>query len=122
MPVLVLLLALTAVAASACGGGGNATPQTDTIHIQVRHSAVVGGDTQTFTVKQGDTVTFVVDSDTAGALHIHGYNLLKDVSPGQETTLTFVAKYSGSFPVEYHLGNPPSETDALNIGRLNVEP
>ncbi len=123
----VLLLALAAIAASACGSGGtgtpqSATPKTDAIHIQVQNSAIVGGDSQTFTVKQGDTVTFVVDSDTPGALHIHGYNLEKDVSPGQETTLTFVAKDSGSFPVEYHLGNPPSETNALDIGRLNVEP
>lgn len=52
-------------------------------------------------VKLGDNVRLVVESDTADELHVHGYDLIADVVPGQITELTFVAEIPGIFEVEF---------------------
>ena len=64
-------------------------------------------------VKLGDNVRLVVESDAADELHIHGYDLIADVVPGQTTEITFVAEIPGVFEVEF-------ETSHLQVLELVV--
>jgi heme/copper-type cytochrome/quinol oxidase subunit 2 len=64
---------------------------------------------------EGETVRFRVRSDTADHVHVHGYDLMKDVEPGKTTTMSFKATITGIFEIEL-------EDAGTEIGELKVEP
>jgi pyruvate/2-oxoglutarate dehydrogenase complex dihydrolipoamide acyltransferase (E2) component len=64
---------------------------------------------------EGDTVRFRVRSDTADHVHVHGYDLMKDVVPGKTITFSFPAKITGIFEVEL-------EDAGEQIAQLRVDP
>jgi FtsP/CotA-like multicopper oxidase with cupredoxin domain len=65
--------------------------------------------------KQGDTVRFRVRSSIPEEVHVHGYDLMKDVTPGQTVTFSFKATITGIFEIEYeHAGR--------QIAQLRVDP
>jgi hypothetical protein len=55
----------------------------------------------TWTAHLDDTVTINITSDTAGEVHLHGYDIPFDCRAGQVTSLTFKADKSGQFPIEW---------------------
>jgi hypothetical protein len=59
-------------------------------------------------VKQGDTVKLQWSTDQRIALHLHGYDIEKEVVPGAVTEMTFVARATGRFTVEPHLAKHPA--------------
>jgi FtsP/CotA-like multicopper oxidase with cupredoxin domain len=65
--------------------------------------------------KEGDTVRFRVTSDTPEEVHIHGYDIAKDLEPGKVTTVSFPATITGIFEVEY-------EGQGKQIAELRVDP
>jgi hypothetical protein len=65
--------------------------------------------------KQGDTVRFRVRADTADHVHVHGYDLMKDVEPGKTVTMSFKATITGIFEIEF-------EDAGTQIAELKVEP
>ena len=65
--------------------------------------------------KQGDTVKFRVVSDTPEEVHIHGYDIAKDLEPGKVTTVSFPADITGIFEIEY-------EGQGKQIAELRVDP
>lgn len=67
--------------------------------IEVRDGEVVGG-VQQLEVRLGDPVTIEVLSDEADEMHVHGYDLAKDVKAGEPSTVTFDADIPGEFDVE----------------------
>jgi FtsP/CotA-like multicopper oxidase with cupredoxin domain len=74
-----------------------------------------GGKVTRLEYKEGDTVKFRVVSDVPEEVHIHGYNITKDLEPDKEITVTFKATIEGIFEIEYeHAGE--------QIGELRVEP
>lgn len=52
------------------------------------------------TVATGEKVRIRVQSDVADEVHVHGYDLKKDVAPGQPAVIEFTADVPGSFEVE----------------------
>jgi FtsP/CotA-like multicopper oxidase with cupredoxin domain len=66
-------------------------------------------------VTEGDTVRFRVRSDVDEEVHVHGYNLMKDVSAGKTATMSFKATITGIFEIEF-------EDSATQIAKLTVEP
>lgn len=66
-------------------------------------------------VKQGETVSFRVLSDTDEEVHVHGYDQKVDVRAGDEKTITLTADLTGIFEIEL-------EGSATQIGELTVEP
>jgi hypothetical protein len=44
----------------------------------------------------------VVTSDVADEVHLHGYDIEKELSPGTPVTLQFDATIAGVFEVELH--------------------
>jgi hypothetical protein len=70
-----------------------------TVAVEVRDGRVVGTTPQV-EVALGDTVELGVTSDRADAVHVHGYEVIVDVSPNIETTVEFVANIPGVFEIE----------------------
>jgi len=73
------------------------------------------GGIQRPTVHKGDKVVLVVRTDSGEAVHLHGYNIEKDVLPGQAVRMPFTANIAGRFEVELH------PTDAL-LAVVEVKP
>jgi ABC-type glycerol-3-phosphate transport system substrate-binding protein len=73
------------------------------------------GGIQRPTVDKGDKVVLVVRTDSGEAVHLHGYNIEKEVVPGRAVRMPFTANIAGRFEVELH------PTDAL-IAVIEVKP
>ena len=73
------------------------------------------GKVKTLTYDQGETVRFRVVSDTAEEVHVHGYDIKKDLEPNKTETVSFKATITGIFEIEF-------EGSATQIGELKVEP
>lgn len=67
------------------------------------------------TVRRGEQVVFVVTSDVVDHIHLHGYNVLRDVAPGKPARLAFRATIPGRFEVEL-------EDRHVQIADLTVRP
>lgn len=67
--------------------------------VLVRNAKPVGG-IKDLNFKKGGTVRFKVDSDVADEIHVHGYDIMKDVKPGHPITFSFPGKIDGEFVVE----------------------
>jgi hypothetical protein len=114
---LAFMLAACALAFAGCGGGSSSsgttttnsstttqTPTTTanapvTIRVVVKGGKPVGG-IQRATVKKGQTVAIVVHSDVADEVHVHGYDLHKDVTAGGTVRIVFPATITGVFEAE----------------------
>jgi hypothetical protein len=84
------------------------------IAITVKNGKPVGGIAKA-TVKQGDKVTLIVRSDVADEVHLHGYDLHRDVDTGGTAKIAFTAKIAGRFEAEL-------EDRQEQILSLTVEP
>jgi hypothetical protein len=84
------------------------------IAITVKNGKPVGGIAKA-TVKQGEKVTLVVHSDVADEVHLHGYDLHRDVDAGGTAKIAFTAKIAGRFEAEL-------EDRKEQILSLTVEP
>jgi plastocyanin len=50
----------------------------------------------------GETLTLTVTSDTANVLHIHGFDVEKELAAGKPLTVTLTGKQPGTYDVETH--------------------
>ncbi len=63
----------------------------------------------------GDTLRFAVVSDTADELHVHGYDVLQPLEPGERVEVEIPADLEGIFEAELH-------GSGELVARLVVEP
>ena len=116
----VLLLALAALAGlTACGSGGGTTSGSAAASgppptLVVRNEEPVNG-VETLEYSAGEQVGFKVKSNTATELHVHGYEIEKEVPAGKTVTISFPAELEGIYDVEVH----PAEEQ---IAELRVNP
>jgi nitrous oxide reductase len=87
--------------------------------IQIKGEQPVGG-VQNFKVKKGDNVTIVVSADAHDKIHLHGYDIEKDVEPGKPATFKFTADIEGIFEIESHVAEDAGREPLM--GKLTVEP
>ena len=73
------------------------------------------GKVRRISVTHGDTVRFRVRSSVAEEVHVHGYDLKKDVEPGRTATMSFRATLEGVFEIEL-------ERSGTQIASLRVAP
>ena len=92
----VLLPVLLLVAAAACGGG---RPEELDIPVKLGQE---GLSPETIRVKQGDMVTLKIEAAEPGEVHLHGYDIAKDVEAGAVTDLFFLADATGRFQITFH--------------------
>jgi hypothetical protein len=67
--------------------------------IEIKHGKPVGGIAQ-LTYNEGERVRFKVDSDVSDEVHMHGYDIMKDVKAGGSVTFDFPATLEGVFEAE----------------------
>ena len=72
-------------------------------------------DPRTIRFTEGETVRFRVRSATADHIHVHGYDLMKDVAAGKTVTMSFKASITGIFEIELEEAGQP-------VGELRVDP
>jgi hypothetical protein len=65
----------------------------------------ISGATGRVQVARGTPVTLVVTSDVPDEVHLHGYDIEKELAPGKPATLQFTATLTGVFEVELHKAN-----------------
>ena len=66
-------------------------------------------------VGENEHVTFRITSDSPLDFHLHGYDLEKEVEPGEPAELSFDATVSGRFEIE-------NEQTREELGTLLVQP
>ena len=66
-------------------------------------------------VNEGDRITLSIESEDPLGVHVHGYDLEREVGPGEAAELTFEANLTGRFEIEDH------ETEE-ELGELRVRP
>jgi hypothetical protein len=74
-------------------------PQAQQIRIVVRGGKPVGG-VKDVTVPKDARAVIVITSDVADELHLHGYNLKRDLTPGKTARLPFRATIEGTVEAE----------------------
>src|SRR4051812_26071896 len=83
--------------------------------IAIRNGKPVGG-VHKITVTKGDTLRLIVSSpDTKQEIHVHGYDLMRDMAPGRPASFKFKASIEGVFEIEL-------EDTATKIASLQVRP
>ena len=66
-------------------------------------------------VEKGDRVVLIVRSDVTDHVHLHGYDVMRDVAPGMPARLPFKATIPGRFEVEL-------EDRGVPIADISVQP
>lgn len=56
-------------------------------------------------VPHGETALLIVDSNIPDEVHVHGYDLLAEVGPGQPAHLQWEASIPGIFEIELETGH-----------------
>ena len=87
-------------------------PATPTVRVV---DAKPQGGVKKLNFTKGDTIRFRVVSDTADEIHVHGYDLMKDVPAGGSVTFSFKGSIDGRFVVEL-------EDHGEQIAELDVQP
>jgi hypothetical protein len=84
------------------------------VRIVVRDGHPVGG-VRRVTVREGRRVVLTVTSDVADHVHLHGYNVMRDVAPGMPARLAFRATIVGTVEVEL-------EDRGLRLATITTQP
>jgi len=82
--------------------------------VVVRGAKPVGG-VQRLSFAKGGRVRFKVRSDVADEIHVHGYDLMRDVEAGGTLSFSFPATIDGRFEIEL-------ENHGEQIAQLEVTP
>jgi hypothetical protein len=81
-------------------------PPAARVQIVVEGGRPVGG-VRSVTVAKNRRVVLVVTSDIPEEVHLHGYNVARDVGPGEPARIPFRATIVGTVEVEFeHSGVP----------------
>ena len=100
---------------SATASGTAEATATPTATAKPKPPLLLAGSERTLSFDQGDTVRFRVRHDDAEEVHIHGYDIKKDLVANETANVSFDASIPGIFEIELeHSGTP--------LGRLKVEP
>ncbi len=81
------------------GGGGKDEPALPTVIL--RGGEPIGPPLK-ISVTSGDEVRFLVDSDSDNEIHVHGYEIYEDITPG-ENEISFAADLEGAYEIETHI-------------------
>ena len=89
-------------------------PEVARIDVTVRDGRPAGGIVRT-EARKNQQVLLIVRSDVSDEVHVHGYDLMADVAPGEPVRMQFRATLTGRFEIEL-------EDRAQQIAQLTVIP
>jgi hypothetical protein len=106
----------TATATPSATEDSASTPEpTPTSTPKPQPPLLTAGSVKKLSFKEGDTVSFRVRHDQPEELHVHGYDIKKDLEPGKTATVAFKADITGIFEIEL-------EHSAQQLAELRVDP
>lgn len=76
---------------------------------------LTAGTVKKLSYKEGETVTFRVRHDQPEEVHVHGYDIKRELEPDKTETISFKADITGIFEVEL-------EQSAQQLAELRVDP
>ena len=76
---------------------------------------LTAGNARKLTFERGETVAFRVRHGSDEEVHVHGYDISRDLPAGRTVTMRFPAELEGIFEIELELSH-------TQIGTLQVEP
>jgi hypothetical protein len=100
--VVVVAVVLFIVLQSGGGSGGGSPsggPGGKVPTIVVKHGEPVGG-VRDLSYNKGERIRFKVESDVRDEVHVHGYDIMKDVKAGGSVSFDFPATIEGVFEAE----------------------
>jgi hypothetical protein len=109
-----VLLALALVAA-------DTSPAAELSFVLKIENGHVARNMRRIRVKQGDLVRLQWSTDRRMSLHLHGYDIEKEVVPGTVTEMTFNARATGRFTVSPHLGKQSGGGHAHGEALVTIE-
>jgi hypothetical protein len=89
-------------------------PKTVNVRIVYQGGRVIGGIRQV-RLERGDRLILVVASSVPDHVHVHGYDIMRDVAPGRPARITLRVPAAGRFEVEL-------EDRKVPIAELDVRP
>ena len=89
-------------------------PAPAVVRVTVRDGTPVGG-VRRVTVGKGRRVTLIVTSNVADHVHLHGYNIMRDVAPGMPARISFRATIVGTVEAEL-------EDRRVPLARITTQP
>jgi Cu-Zn family superoxide dismutase len=102
------------VEGAAGASSGSPSPRGAPVAIQVKGNSPVDG-VRELEVRKGDRVRFTVTADQPEDVHVHGYELLRPVTPTAPAEFDFEARIEGIFEVEL-------ERAGVQVVSLRVNP
>jgi hypothetical protein len=94
---------------------GKAQPATPKPKPQPKPPLLVQGSLRTLRFTEGQRIRFRVRARQADEVHVHGYDLMKDIEAGQTVSFSFPASITGIFEIEL-------ENAGEQLGSLRVDP
>ena len=97
---VVVVVAVVLLVVLKSGNSDSSTTTTKGVTtIVIKNGEPVGGIAQ-LTYNKGEEVRFKVDSDVSDEVHMHGYDIMKDVKAGGSVSFDFPATIEGVFEAE----------------------
>lgn len=97
--IAVVVVAVVLLIVLKNGGSDSSKTTKGVTTIVIKHGKPVGGIAQ-LTYNKGEEVRFKVDSDVSDEVHMHGYDIMKDVKAGGSVSFDFPATIEGVFEAE----------------------
>jgi hypothetical protein len=97
--VAIVVVAVVLLVVLKSGNGDSGTTTKGVTTIVIKNGKPVGGIAQ-LTYNKGEEVRFKVDSDVSDEVHMHGYDIMKDVEAGGSVSFDFPATIEGVFEAE----------------------
>lgn len=99
LPAWAMALALPLILLTLAACGAAAPPERLDFTLRVANGGMTP---DTVAARQGDTITARLESDRAGVIHFHGYDLERELTAGGTAELQFTADATGRFPITFH--------------------
>ncbi len=97
--VVAIVVAVVLLIVLKNGGSDTSATTKGLTTIVIKNGEPVGGIAQ-LTYNKGEEVRFKVDSDVSDEVHMHGYDIMKDVKAGGSVSFAFPATIEGVFEAE----------------------
>lgn len=121
LAVVVLVAAVVVFIVLQGGSDSNGGPSKETFDFRLANGKVAGG-SQEVSATQGDHLTVTLDTDVPAELHVHGYEVSKDIDAGKTGSVSFVADATGEFEIEAHHLVHGEEGPGEELATLQVNP
>jgi hypothetical protein len=97
--IVIVVVAVVLLVVLKNGGSDTSKTTKGLTTIVIENGKPVGGIKQ-LTYNKGEQVRFKVDSDVSDEVHMHGYDIMKDVKAGGSVSFDFPATIEGVFEAE----------------------